>query len=209
MYNNTTLLHPFNGPFSGTTQVSQYQKGKTNLDFTEARDSEWQWHQLGHIQVCTSLQTDNHASTPPLQVFYRPDALPAAQPTASKHWRLCTTITMKITIFTIVLVLKSNDNVEMWYSRLSQLANSSKPCKNSLFQDVFKVSAPSFHTSSKSFYKAQYGLVDGVLWQIIPYCLQDFLQLVNGIWLGLKCLVAFRHSSPDMVIKRIKVWWVW
>jgi len=22
-----------------------YQKGKTNLDFTEARDSEWQWHQ--------------------------------------------------------------------------------------------------------------------------------------------------------------------
>jgi len=34
----------FNSPFSGTTQVSQYQKGKTNLDFTEARDSEWQWH---------------------------------------------------------------------------------------------------------------------------------------------------------------------
>ena len=78
--------------------------------------------------------------------------------------------------------------------------------QNSLFQDVFKVSAPSFHTSSKSFYKAQYGLVDGVLWQIIPYCLQDFLQLVDGIWLGLKCLVAFKHSSPDMVIKRIKVW---
>ena len=35
------------------------------------------------MQVCTMLQTDNHASTPPL-VFYRPDALPAAQPTASK-----------------------------------------------------------------------------------------------------------------------------
>jgi len=61
--------------------VSQYQKGKTNLDFTEARDSEWQWHQLGHMQVCISLQTDNHAT----QVFYRPDALPAAQPTVSKH----------------------------------------------------------------------------------------------------------------------------
>ena len=39
--------HPFNGPFSGTTQVSRYQKDKTNLDFTEARDSERQWHQLG------------------------------------------------------------------------------------------------------------------------------------------------------------------
>ena len=35
---------------------------------------------------CTSLQTGNHASTPPLS-SYRPDALPAAQPTASKHWR--------------------------------------------------------------------------------------------------------------------------
>jgi len=46
--------------------VSRYQKGKTNLDFTEARDSDWQWHQLGHMQVCTSLQTDNHASTSPL-----------------------------------------------------------------------------------------------------------------------------------------------
>jgi len=39
--------------------MSQYQKGKTNLDFTEVRDSEWQWHQMGHMQVCTSLQTDN------------------------------------------------------------------------------------------------------------------------------------------------------
>jgi len=55
--------HPFNGTLSGTTQVSQYPKGETDLDFTGARDSEWQWHQLGHMQVCTSLQTDNHAST--------------------------------------------------------------------------------------------------------------------------------------------------
>jgi len=46
--------------------VGWYQKGKTNLDFTEARDSEWQWHQLGHMQVCTLLQADNYASTPPL-----------------------------------------------------------------------------------------------------------------------------------------------
>ena len=77
---HNTHKNPFNGPLSGITLVSRYQKGKTNLDFTEARDSEWQWHQL----VCTALQTDNHASTPPLS-FYRPDALPVAQPTASKH----------------------------------------------------------------------------------------------------------------------------
>jgi len=61
-----THTHPFNGPFSGTTRVSRYQKGKTNLDFTVARDSEWQWQQRGHMQVCTSLQADNHTSNPPL-----------------------------------------------------------------------------------------------------------------------------------------------
>ena len=66
--------------------MSRYQKGKTNLDSTEARDSGISW---AIMQVCTSLQTDNHASTPRSQPlsFYWPDALPAAQPTASKHWK--------------------------------------------------------------------------------------------------------------------------
>jgi len=65
--------------------VSRYQKGDADLDFTEARDSEWQWHELmSRMQVCTLLQTDNHASTPPLY-FYRPGALSADQPTACKH----------------------------------------------------------------------------------------------------------------------------
>ena len=58
---NYTHTHPFNGPLSGTTQVSRYQKGKTNLDFTEATDSEWQWNLLGHMQVCISLQTTTPA----------------------------------------------------------------------------------------------------------------------------------------------------
>jgi len=58
--------------------VSRYQKDKTNLDFTEARDSEWQWNPLGHMQICTSLQTDNHASTPPLSFLQArcPSCLP-------------------------------------------------------------------------------------------------------------------------------------
>ena len=38
-HNDHTRTHPFNGRLSGTTRVSRYQKGKTNLDFTEARDS--------------------------------------------------------------------------------------------------------------------------------------------------------------------------
>jgi len=76
-----THTHTFNGPLSGTTRVSRYQKGKTNLDFAEARDSEWQWHQLGHMQVCTSLQTDNHASTPPLSFLQA--GCPSCHPTNS------------------------------------------------------------------------------------------------------------------------------
>jgi len=76
-----TRLHPFNGPLSGTTRVSRYQKGKTNLDFTGARDSERQWHQLDHMQVCTSLQTDNHASTPPLSFLQA--GCPSCRPTNS------------------------------------------------------------------------------------------------------------------------------
>ena len=80
---NSSLLplaihtHPFNGPLSGTTRVSRYQKGKTDLDFTEARDSEWQWH----MQVCTSLQTDNHTSTPPLSFLNA--GCPSCHPTNS------------------------------------------------------------------------------------------------------------------------------
>ena len=76
-----THTHPFNGPSSGTTRVSRYQKGKSNLDFTGTRDSEWQWHQLGHMQVCTSLQTDNHASTPP--ICYLQARCPSCRPTNS------------------------------------------------------------------------------------------------------------------------------
>ena len=76
-----THTHPFNDPLSVTTQVNWYQKGKTNLDFTGARDSEWQWHQLGHMQVCTSLQTDNHASTPSLRFLQA--GCPSCRPTNS------------------------------------------------------------------------------------------------------------------------------
>jgi len=61
--------------------VTYYQKGKTNPDFTEARDREWQSHQLGHMQICTSLQTDNHASTPSLSILQV--GCPSCRPTNS------------------------------------------------------------------------------------------------------------------------------
>ena len=65
----STHTYPFNGPFFRDYPGEPVPKRKTNLDFTEARDSEWQWYQLGHVQVCTSLQRDNHASNPPLSCF--------------------------------------------------------------------------------------------------------------------------------------------
>jgi len=75
----------------GTTQESWYQKGKSRkvkvqIWFTGARDSEWQWHQLGHMQTCTlpwqiTTPASHHS------VFCRLNALPATQPTASKHLR--------------------------------------------------------------------------------------------------------------------------
>jgi len=92
--------HPFNGPLSGTTQVSRYQNGKNNLDFTEARDTEWQWRQLGRMHVCTSLQTDNHASTPPLSFFTgRMPFLPPNQQRQSTEGKFILALKSKVTDF--------------------------------------------------------------------------------------------------------------
>ena len=101
-----THMHLMHSSLSRTTWISRYQKGKTNLDFTEARDSEWQWHQLGRMQVCNSVQTTTPA--PHHSVFYRPDALPAAQPTASKHWRQ--TYTRVVTILEKLHAFIINNN---------------------------------------------------------------------------------------------------
>jgi len=130
--------HPFNGPLSGTTQVSRYQKGKTNLDFTGRMLFQQQRQCNESTMLSTHLAQNEHTHTfngpffrdypgkpvperqkpicillkqetvscsgiswamcksaprsrqitmpaPHHSVFYRPYALPAAQPTASKH----------------------------------------------------------------------------------------------------------------------------
>jgi len=81
-----THTHPFNGPLSGTTQVSRYQKGKTNLDLLKQETvsgSGISW------AICKFASRSRQITTPApnLSVLYRPDALPATQPTVSKHWR--------------------------------------------------------------------------------------------------------------------------
>jgi len=93
--------HLFNDPLFGTTRVSLYQKGKTNLDFTQARDSEWQWHQLGHMQVCTSLHTDNHSSTPPLSFLQA--GCPSCRPTnCVRALKVNESVTFKYTYYPLV-----------------------------------------------------------------------------------------------------------
>jgi len=53
--------------FSRTIRVSRHQNGKPFRILPEQQMMGWQWHQLDHMQIiCTSLQTDNHASTSPL-----------------------------------------------------------------------------------------------------------------------------------------------
>jgi len=57
---DNTHTHTFNGPFSRTTRVGRYQKGKTNLDFAEARDSEWQWHHMAQALRPAQLTASKH-----------------------------------------------------------------------------------------------------------------------------------------------------
>jgi len=49
--------------------------------FSGARDSERQWHQLGHMHICTLTQTHNHASIPPLSFLQA--GCPSCRPTNS------------------------------------------------------------------------------------------------------------------------------
>jgi len=95
---------------SRTTWGSRYQKGKTNLDFTEARDSEWQWHQLGYMQVCTSLQTDNHATTPPLSFLQAgcPSCRPTNSVKALNAYRLHM-LMVKKTYFSLMMLVNNNN----------------------------------------------------------------------------------------------------
>ena len=134
MSHNQPHTHAINDPFPGlpkrplngcssrsssrTTQVSRYQKGKINLDFTEAQDSEWQWHQLGHMQVCTSLQTDNHASTSPLTVFFtgRMPFLPRNQQHQSTEDTVHTT-NQSTKTNNQILVYQAKPKKHCWYPR--------------------------------------------------------------------------------------------
>jgi len=65
---HNTNTHPFNGPFSGTTQVSRYQKGNTNPDFTEAR--QWVAVASGGPYASLHLVPDRQPHQHPTTLFF-------------------------------------------------------------------------------------------------------------------------------------------
>jgi len=79
-----THTNPFNGPFPGLPRWAGTRKVKPIwilLKHETVSGSGISW------TICKSAPCSRQiTNTPPLS-FYRPDALPAAQPTASKHWR--------------------------------------------------------------------------------------------------------------------------
>jgi len=79
-----THTHTFNGPFSGTTRASRYQKGKTiwillKQETVSGSGNSW--------DICKSAPHSRQITTPAPHhsVFYRQYAIPATQPTATKH----------------------------------------------------------------------------------------------------------------------------
>jgi len=76
----------FNGPLSGTTWVSQYQKGKTNLNLLEQETVSFSGISSA---ICKSAHRPRQMTMPaPHHSVFTgrmADALPATQPTASKH----------------------------------------------------------------------------------------------------------------------------
>ena len=81
-----THTHPFNGPLSGLPGWAGTRKVKLVwilLKQETVSGSGISW------AICKSAPRSRQITMPAphCSVFYRPDALPAAQPTASKHWR--------------------------------------------------------------------------------------------------------------------------
>jgi len=82
------LLHAFNGLYFQHNVGKPAPEKQTILDFTGARDDVTTVVSAGpyanHLHLAPDKWRRQYLIT---QFFYRPDAFPAIQPTASKHWR--------------------------------------------------------------------------------------------------------------------------
>ena len=89
--------HPFKGPFPGLPRWANTRKVKPIwilLKQETVSGSGISW------AICKSAPRSRQITTPAPHhsVFYRPDALPATQPTVSKHWRPLQLQTVKLLI---------------------------------------------------------------------------------------------------------------
>jgi len=171
---------------------------RTNLDFTEARDSEWQWHQQGHMQIWTK-------PAPHHSVFYRPDDPPAAKPTASKHWRQptqttnknlkndCMKLTAHIILLCVWLCFLSNSQEIMTGKNISKMSALCQMGCTSMRQSI-----NSLFTWARQLYA-----VNGTVMRPITACRHD-----TGIWLS--WLSADGNSVTVWVSrrKRRQLWWL-
>jgi len=90
------LLQRFRAPTSlpTSTWVSRYRHVKPFWDLLQRETTEvavvTTTRPLKHTHLhLTAEKSNHHHQHTSNQMFYRQDALPAAQPTASKHWRRC------------------------------------------------------------------------------------------------------------------------
>ena len=81
-----THTHPFNGPFSGLPEWAGTRKVKPIWNLLKQETVSGSGISWG---ICKSASRSRQITTPTphRSVFYRPNAIPAAQPTESKHWR--------------------------------------------------------------------------------------------------------------------------
>ena len=82
----SVYIHPFNGPFPGLPRWAGTRKVKPiwillKQETVSGTGNSW--------AICKYAPRSRQTTTPAPHhsVFYSPDALPATQPTASKHWR--------------------------------------------------------------------------------------------------------------------------
>jgi len=129
----STHTHPFNCVLSGTTRVSRYQKGKPIWIYW----SKIQWVAVASAgpYACAHRSRQITTPAPHHSVFCRPDALSAAQPTVSKHWRLTTLILKKILFYRCINIFVANalvyicDVCLQWHCWLG-VRKSIRPVKN-------------------------------------------------------------------------------
>ena len=103
-----THTHPFNGPCPGLPRWAGTRKVKPIwiLLKQEVSGSGNSW------AICKSAPCSRQITkpTPHRSVFYRPDALPVAQPTASNHWRHFIIIIITINVFVWQIACQSSDD---------------------------------------------------------------------------------------------------